>query len=166
VVFPALILFPASCTGGSGRPSPAGRPPATERGAASGTPTASVCTRLEDRTAISRFFDAWNDRDPPALGRQFTVNGVLDMATKAPGHLHKHVWTNVGGLGARRMIAAFAERQWRLGEKLSYRGGARAVARFADGTVQPMAETKFVYHWASHAFARVVIVSAKAAAPA
>jgi hypothetical protein len=78
------------------------------------------------------------------------------------------------------MIAAFAQRQSRLGEKLSHRGisvalnGGEAadggyatiVARFADGTVQPMEESKFVYDCARHAFAHVVISSAKAAGPA
>jgi hypothetical protein len=167
VVCPALILSLAGCTGGSGRPSPAASPPATERGAVPGTPAARVCTRPEDKTAISRFFADWNHRDAAALGRLFTADGLLDMATKHQDTLHKHMWASVGGLGARRLIAAFAERQWRLGEMLSYRGGGtRTVARFADGTVQHMEETKFVYDCAGHVFAHVVIISAKAAAPA
>lgn len=73
---------------------------------------------------------------------------------------------------------AFAARQWTLGEKLSYRGisvitgggsvgdggyAGHVLATFTDGTRQPMTEAKFVYDCASHAFAHVVIVSAKAA---
>jgi len=168
VIVPALILSLAGCTGSSGQPSPAGSPVATERSAAVGTSAASVCTGPEAKTAISRFFDAWNHRNAAALGRLFTADGVLDMATKHQDTLHGHDWASVGGLGARRMIAAFAERQWRLGEKLSYRdgGGRDVVARFADGTVQPMEETKFIYDCARQGFAHVVIISAKAAGPA
>ena len=70
------------------------------------------------------------------------------------------------------MIAAFAERQWRLGEVLAYRGieainldggDAVVVARFADGAVQPMEEAKFHYDCPSRAFFHVVIISAGAA---
>ena len=69
------------------------------------------------------------------------------MATKGQDTLASGAWDSAGGgPGARGMIAAFAERQWRLGEKLSYSGieaidlgggDAAVVARFADGTVQP-----------------------------
>lgn len=179
----ALILFLAGCTGSSGRPPAAGSPPATGAGVGSPTPAASVCTRAQITAAIGDFFAAWNHRDAAALGRLFTADGVLDMATKHQDTLHESEYTSTGGLGARRLIGAFAERQWRLGEKLSYRhitaaarataswpegdgGFATVVARFADGTVQPMAETKFVYDCASHAFAHVVMTSAKAAGPA
>ena len=72
------------------------------------------------------------------------------------------------------MIAAFAELQWRLGERLSYSGieaidlggEATVVARFADGTVQRMVEAKFAYDCSSQAFFHVVIVSAEGARPA
>lgn len=181
VVFPALLLSVIGCTGSSGQPSPAGSPRAAARSAISSTPAASVCTRAEVWSAISGFFDAWNHHDAAALGRLFTVDGVLDMATKHQDTLTGQGWASVGGLGARGMIAAFAERQWRLGEKLSYRGvtaglnggaagdggyAGNVVASFADGAVQPMSEAKFAYGCAAHAFAHVVIVSAKAAAPA
>jgi hypothetical protein len=73
VAFPALLLSVTGCTGSSGQPSPAGGP-----GAAAG----GVCTRAEVKAAISGFFQAWNRRDTAALGRLFTVDGVLDMATK------------------------------------------------------------------------------------
>jgi hypothetical protein len=92
------------------------------------------------------------------------------MAAKHQDTLAGQGWASAGG---REMIAAFAERQWRLGENLSYHGMTMfgdggyvgsVVASFADGTMQPMAEAKFAYGCASHAFVHVVIVSAKAAA--
>ena len=118
VVLPALILSLAGCTGSSGRPSSAGSPAATERSVAAGVPEHRVCTRTEIHAAISGFFYAWNHRDPAALARLFTTYGVLDMATKTQD---AGEWTTVGGPGAGRLIAAFAERQWRRGETLSYR---------------------------------------------
>jgi hypothetical protein len=178
VAFPALLLSVIGCTGSPGQPSSAESPGAAARNAASSAPAASVCTRAEVKAAISGFFDAWNHHDAAALGRLFTANGILDMATKHQDTLHRHVWASASGRG---MIAAFAERQWRLGEKLSYRGltagfnggaaggggyASNVRASFADGTVQPMVEAKFAYGCASHAFTHVVIVSAKAAAPA
>src|SRR5215831_16814419 len=181
VAVPALLLCVIGCTGSPGQPSPAGSPGAAAPSAAASAPAASVCTRAEVKAAISGFFDAWNHQDAAALGRLFTADGALDMATKHQDTLHRGEWAGIGGLGARGAIAAFAGRQWRLGEKLSYRGmsiilngGADADggyagnvrASFADGTVQPMEEAKFVYSCAGHALAHVVIVSAKAAAPA
>jgi len=178
VAFPALMLSVTGCTGSSGQPTPAGGPGAAARGAASGAPAASVCTRAEVKAAISGFFEAWNRRDAAALGRLFTVDGVLDMATKHQDTLTGQGWASASGRG---MIAAFAQRQWRQGEKLSYRGltigfnggaagnggyASNVLASFADGTAQPMTEAKFAYGCAGHAFAHVVIVSAKAAAPA
>jgi hypothetical protein len=182
VVFPAMVLSLAGCTGSSGRHSPAGSPAAGASSPAPGTAAASVCTRAEIRTAISDFFGTWNHRHAAALGRLFSADGELDMATKHQDTLGgpPNTWSSVGGgPGARGQIAAFAERQWRLGEKLSYHGieivlggfgnagggDAIVVARFADGTAQPMEEAKFGYD-ASQAFSHVVIVSAKAAAPA
>jgi hypothetical protein len=178
VAFPALMLSVIGCTGSPGQPSPAGSPRAPAPSAVSSTPAAIVCTRAEVKAAISHFFGAWNHRDAAALGRLFTVDGVLDMATKHQDTVTGHDWASAGGRG---MIAAFAERQWRLGEKLSYRGltidlnggvagdggyANNVLASFTDGTVQPMDEAKFIYGCASHTFAHVVIVSAKPAAPA
>jgi len=130
-------------------------------------------TAAQIKAAIGDFFGDWNHRDPGALGRLFTAGGDLDMATKGQDTLASGAWDSAGGgPGARGMIAAFAERQWRLGEKLSYSGieaidlgggDAAVVARFADGTVQPMKEAKFHYHCASQAFVHVVIISAEAA---
>jgi hypothetical protein len=95
------------------------------------------------------------------------------MATKDQDTLASGAWDSAGGgPGARGMIAAFAGRQWRLGELLSYSGieaidlgggDAAVVARFADGTVQPMEEAKFAYDCQSQAFFHVVIISAGAA---
>jgi hypothetical protein len=175
VAFPAVMLSIAGCTGSSGQPSSAGSPRVTARSGPSGTPAAGVCTRPEIKAAISHFFDAWNHHDAAALGWLFTADGVLDMATKHQDTLTGHEWASAGG---RRMIAAFAERQWRLGEKLSYRGvridlnggaagdggfAGHVVASFADGTVQPMDEAKFAYSCAIHSFTHVEITSAKAA---
>jgi len=183
VVFPALILSLAGCTGSSGQHSPAGSPAAGASSPAPGTAAGRVCTRAEIRTAISGFFGAWNHRDAAALVRLFSADGELDMATKHQDTLGgpPNSWSSAGGgPGARGQIAAFAERQWRLGEKLSFSGmeivlggfgnagggDAIVVARFADGTVQPMEEAKFGYDCASRALTHVVIVSARAAAPA
>ncbi len=176
VAFPALLLSVIGCTGSPGQPS-AGSPGAAAPSAASSAPAASVCTRAAVKAAISGFFDAWNHHDAAALGRLFTANGILDMAAKHQDTLHRHAWASASG---RAMIAAFAGRQWRRGEKLSHRGltaglnggaagggyASNVRASFADGTVQPMAEAKFAYGCASHAFTHVVIISAKAAAPA
>ncbi len=96
------------------------------------------------------------------------------MATKNQG---AGEWTSTGGLGARRLIAAFAERQWRLGERLSYHdinvvtgdgpesngGSAAVVATFGDGTVQPMTFVKFIYNCSARAFSHAVMISAEAA---
>ena len=180
VVLPALIVSLAGCTGSSGRPFAAGSPAATGRSVASGVPEYMVCTRAEIHAAMSRFFDTWNHRDAAALALLFTTYGVLDMATKTQG---AGEWTTTGGPGAGRLIAAFAERQWRLGETLSYRsiwaaatttaagpeadgGGARIVAKFADGTVQPITYDKFIYDCPAHAFSHAVMTAAKAAEPA
>jgi hypothetical protein len=178
VAVAALMVSVIGCTGSPGQPARAGSRGATARSAASSTVAASVCTRAEVKAAISRFFGAWNHHAAPALGRLFTVDGVLDMATKHQDTLTGHAWASVGGRG---MIAAFAGRQWRLGEKLSYRGmtidlngdvagdggfAGNVLASFADGTVQPMDEAKFIYGCASHAFMHVEITSARAAAPA
>ena len=180
VVLPALILSLAGCTGSSGRPSSAGSPAATERSVAAGVPEHRVCTRAEIHAAMTHFFDAWNHRGAAALERLFTTYGVLDMATKIQD---AGEWTTTGGPGAGRLIAAFAERQWRLGETLSYRsiwaaatttaagpeadgGGATIVAKFADGTVQPITYDKFIYDCPAHAFSHAVMTAAKAAEPA
>ena len=178
VVLPALILSLAGCTGSSGRPSSAGSPAATERSVAAGVPEHRVCTRAEIHAAMTHFFDAWNHRGAAALERLFTTYGVLDMATKIQD---AGEWTTTGGPGAGRLIAAFAERQWRRGETLSYRriwaatsataagadgGGATIVAKFADGTVQPITYDKFIYDCPAHAFSHAVMTAAKAAEPA
>jgi hypothetical protein len=147
------------------------------------TPAAGVCAPAEVRAAISDFFGAWNHRDAAALGRLFAAGGELDLTTK-----YEHAvdgtdsWSSAGGgAGARGQIAAFAEVQWRLGEKLSYRGiqtvmnggaygtggyAGHVVGSFGDGTVQPMGYAKFIYGCGGRAFLHVVIVSAKAASPA
>ena len=99
------------------------------------------------------------------------------MATKHQDTLHDHAWSSAVGPA---QVAAFAARQWLLGERLSHRGmtiytspysaghlgGAEANevgARFADGTVQPIEEAKFNYDCATGAFTHVVITSAGSA---
>src|SRR5580700_7667257 len=147
VIFPVLVLvLPlAGCTGSSGSPRAAGSPAATQRGPASATPAASVCTATQIKAAIGHFFGDWNHSDAAALGSLFTADGDLDMATKDQDTLASGAWDSAGGgPGARGMIAAVA-------------------ARFADGTVQPMNEAKFHYDCQSQAFFHVVIISAQAA---
>jgi len=175
-------LSVAGCAGGSGRHSPAGSPAAGAESVAPGRPAASICSRAVIRAAIGGFFGAWNHRDLAALRRLFAPAGELDLTTK-----YQHAadgtdsWSSAGGgAGASGQIAAFGERQWRLGERLSYRGirvvlnggghghggyAGHVVARFADGTVQPMGYAKFIYGCASRAFLHVVIISTKAASP-
>ncbi len=95
------------------------------------------------------------------------------MATKHQDTLHDQTWTEAAGP---KPIAAFAANQWRLGERLSYQGmwiytapplrGAEvrhAVASFADGSIQPIEEAKFIYDCSERAFTHVVISSASAA---
>jgi hypothetical protein len=68
-----------------------------------------------------------------ALGWLFTADGDLDMATKDQDTLASGAWDSAGGgPGARGMIAAFAERQWRLREMLSY-SGIEAIEAGCDG---------------------------------
>jgi hypothetical protein len=173
VVLALVLVLPlASCTGSPGSLHAAASS-AGPHGPASGTSAARVCTAVQIKAAIGDFFGDWNHRDAAALGRLFTADGDLDMATKDQDTLASGAWDSAGGgPGARGMIAAFAERQWRLGEVLAYRGieaidlgGGDAVvaARFADGAVQPMEEAKFHYDCPSQAFSHVVITSAGAA---
>ena len=181
VVLAAVIVAVAGCTGSSARSSPTAAP-AAGGGVAPGAPAAGPCGPREVRAAIADFFVAWNRRDAPALGRLFAASGEFDLTTKGEHAVDgRDSWYSAGGgAGSRGQIAAFAQRQWRLGEKLSYRGiqtvlnggtsgdggyVGRVVARFGDGTVQPMGYAKFIYGCTSRAFLHVVIVSAKAASP-
>lgn len=183
VVVPALLLLLADCTSSSGQHSPPESPAAAASSSTPGAPVASVCSRAEVRAAIGHFFGAWNHRDAAALGRLFAVDGELDLTTKHQAAVNgTDSWSSAGGgARARGQIAALAERQWRLEEELSYRGlqivlnggasgdggyAGNVVARFGDGTVQPMAYAKFIYSCPSQAFIHVVIVSAKAASRA
>lgn len=182
MVLAALTTSVAGCTGSAGSPgphSPAASSPAVTGPATPGTPAASICSRKQITAAIRDFFGTWNHRDAPALGRLFAADGELDLTTK-----HQHA---AGGSDAwssardRMQIAAFARRQWHLGEELSHRGIQTIVnggasgdggyvshveARFGDSTVQPMGYAKFIYSCASRAFVHVVIVSARAASSA
>lgn len=183
VVLAACSMPLAGCTGSAGRHSPAESPAAAASSAAPGMPAASACSRAKIRAAIGDFFVAWNNRDAAALGRLFADDGELDLTTKGQEAVDgSDSWSAAGGgPGASGQIAAFAERQWRLGERLTYGGiqivlnggesgsggyADRVVARFGDGAVQPMGFAKFIYNCASRAFHHVVIVSAKAASPA
>jgi hypothetical protein len=168
----AVTVSAAACTASSGQPASPGS--AAQQNAAGSS--SAACTETEIRTAVARFFERWNQRNPAAFGRLFDRYGGLDMATKHQNTLAGHqAWVSGGGPGA---ITAFAAAQWRLGERLSYRGisvltggssagnGAYAghvVATFGDGTSQPMDEAKFIYDCTGHAFAHVVIISARAA---
>jgi len=134
------------------------------------------CTVKEVTTAIVGMFGAWNHREPTAFGRLFDPTGAFAFPGKHQDTLTQgpNGYTEVGGRSA---IIALAERQWAQGEFLMYRdvvaltggspegngGGATVVARFPDGTTQPMDEAKFIYNCATHAFAHVVMTSAMAA---
>ncbi len=115
----ALVLSAAGCTS-SPKPSTASSP-AGQSTAGPRLPSPAACTRTEIRAAIVRFFERWNRHDQAAFGRLFDAHGDLDMATKHQNTLAGpgHGWVSSGGRAA---IAAFAVRQWRLGERLSYRG--------------------------------------------
>lgn len=172
-VVPVLIGV-GGCTGGSGRPVQVGGSRPVSQSA---TAAASRCTRADVKRAIDHFFGLWNERDSAAFGRLFSLDGVLQMATKHQDSQSDQQWTTANGP---RAITAFAKRQWRLGETLTHRGvtivfnratasGGYVIgvrARFADGAVQPMNEAKLVYDCASNDLVHVVITSAKAAAPA
>jgi hypothetical protein len=137
-------------------------------------PAAARCTKRQISSAVQKFFAAWNHRQQAAFGRMFPGQGELDMATEHQDTLHRGAWSSAVGPA---QIAAFAARQWLLGEVLShdgmtvytsanapvYLGGAEVnevSARFAGGAVQPIEEAKFNYNCAAQAFTHVVITSA------
>jgi len=137
-------------------------------------PAAAPCVKQQIRLAVEKFFAAWNRHERAAFGRLFPGQGELDMATAHQDTLHHRVWSSAVGPA---QVAAFAARQWLLGEVLShdgmtvftsasapvYMGGAEVndvSARFAGGAVQPIEEAKFNYNCAAHAFTHVVIISA------
>jgi hypothetical protein len=137
------------------------------------------CTVQQVKTAIVGLFRAWNHRQPAGFGGLFDSDAAFAFPGKKQDSLTQgpNGYTEVGGRSA---IIALAERQWAQGEFLMFRdvvavaggspegnggggGGATVVARFPDGTTQPMDEVKFIYDCASHAFAHVVMTSAMAA---
>ena len=99
VIFPALVLPLAGCTGSSGSPHAAGTPAAMQRGPAPVTPAAMVCTAAQIKVAIGDFFGDWNHRDAAALGRLFTASGDLDMATKDQDTVASGAWGSAQGYG-------------------------------------------------------------------
>jgi len=171
----AWLAASTGCTSASGPPP---GPAATSARPVIQAPAARLCQKPQIRSAIQRFFVAWNRRDRRSFGQLFLGQGELDMATKHQDTLHHHAWSSSEGPG---QVAAFAARQWHLGEMLSYDGmtiytgpagpgylgGAEVnevAARFADGTSQPIEEAKFNYNCATGAFTHVVIISAGIAA--
>jgi len=177
----AAVLAVAWVAASTGCTSPGGPPPvpaATSAGPVIQAPAVRPCEKRQIRAAVLRFFAAWNRHDQRSFGQLFQGQGELDMATKHQDTLHHHAWSSAVGPS---QVAAFAARQWRLGEVLShhgmtiytgpagpgYLGGAElngASARFADGTRQPIEEAKFNYNCATGAFTHVVIISAGIAA--
>jgi hypothetical protein len=172
----AWLVTGTACTSATGPPStPA--PTSARRTAAAQTPR--PCGKQQIRSATDGFFADWNDHERRSFGQLFRNHGELDMATKHQDTLHDSTWTSAVGPA---QIAAFAARQWRLGERLSdhgmtiytgsavavYRGGAEvnATARFADGSIQPIEEAKFNYNCSAGTFTHVVIISAGPAAKA
>src|SRR5262249_50050508 len=169
----ACIAGSAGCTSAGSRVH---APAATSASPIVGGAT-RPCTAQQIRSAVQRFFSAWNGHDTLVLSRLFRGQGELDMATKHQDTLHDHAWSTAAGPAK---VDAFAERQWLLGERLSHRGmtiytgpysaghlGGAEVnevgAKFADGTVQPIEEAKFNYDCGSGAFTHVVIISAGSA---
>ena len=171
----AWIAASTGCTSAGGRPP---GPAATSARPVIQAPAERPCEKRQIRSAIQRFFVAWNRHDRRSLGQLFQGQGELDMALEHQDTLHHHAWPSSAGPGR---VAAFAARQWHLGEVLShdgmtiytgpvgpgYLGGAEVndvAARFADGTSQPIEEAKFNYNCATGAFTHVVIISAGIAA--
>ncbi len=171
----AWIAGSVGCTSAGG---PTASPTALAASPVASAPAAQPCGKRQIRSAIQRFFAAWNGRDGRTFGQLFRGRGELDMATKHQDTLHHQAWSSAVGTG---QIGAFAARQWVLGELLShdgmnvytspagpaYLGGAEVnevAARFADGTVQPIEEAKFNYNRTAGAFTHVVIISAGIAA--
>lgn len=173
LIIAALLLAAAGCTTS---PTHGGayqlRPSIT----AEAQTAPRACTAKQVKAAIVDLFSAWNRRDSAAFGRLFDPTGAFAFPGKHQDTLTQgpNGYTEVGGRSA---IVALAERQWAQGEVLMYRdvlaiaggspaggaGGAVVVARFPDGTTQPMDEVKLIYDCAYHAFAHVVRTSAMAA---
>ena len=170
----ALVLCAAGCTSGPGKSSASGTGHTSGIGGSPQT-SSTACTRTQIAATIGRFFTAWNGRDAGALGRLFGgTDSLLDMATEHQDTLKDQAWTSSTG---RDEIVAFAQRQWRLGERLSLHrvsavmnggvagngGYADVTATFPGGLTQPMEEAKFIYDCSTRTFAHVVIISAVAA---
>lgn len=169
----ALSLAAAGCTASSGGTAA----PRSRATTVTITPQAqsTTCSAKEIKIAIVRFFASWNRRDRVAFGQLFDAGGAFAFAGRHQDTIKQGIngYTEVGG---RSMIVALAEHQWAMGERLLYRdvtvvtgpgpaangGGALVVARFPDGTTQPLLN-KFVYDCAARAFAHVVITSVMAA---
>ena len=171
----AWIAASTGCTPASGPPP---GPTATSARPVIQAPAVQPCQERQIRSAIQRFFAAWNHHDRRSFGQLFRGHGELDMATRHQDTLHHHAWSSAVGPS---QVAAFAARQWHAGEVLShngmtiytgpagpgYLGGAEVndvSARFADGTRQPIEEAKYNYNCATGAFTHVVIISAGIAA--
>jgi hypothetical protein len=171
----AWIAASTGCAPASGPPP---GPAATSARPVLQAPAVRPCEKRQIRSAIQRFFAAWNRHDRRSFGQLFRGQGELDMAAKHQDTLHHHAWSSAAGPG---QVAAFATQQWHLGEMLShdgmttyagpvgpgYLGGAEVndvAARFADGTSQRIEEAKFNYNCATGAFTHVVIISAGIAA--
>ena len=145
-------------------------PTPTRPGAApSSTPS---CTDAEVFAALSAFVDAWNSRGPGRLAGTLAPAVELDMSQKGQRASPPAVAGGFRATQGIRDITAFAQRQWDLGERFSYvhariaPGGVyaeRLVARFDDGSRQPMAEAKFAYDCGQAGFSHIVIMAAQVA---
>ena len=167
----AMIVAVAGCTAPSGRAAQAPAPAVTAT-TVTPQPQALTCRPAKIKSAVRYFFAAWNHRDRAAFGRLFDPDGAFALAGQHQdtlSHGSNGGYTEVGGRGA---ITALAQRQWALGERLSYHGmtiyvgygGGAEVnhvsASFPGPLTQPIEEAKFIYDCATGAFAHVVIISA------
>lgn len=169
----ALLVVTLSC--GSCTSAPSGQ--TSPSPSASQPVAAATCSSPQIRHKVGDFFRAWNARNRAGLADLFTTSGELDFSTKMQDALTE----NVNGYtvsASRPKIAAFVARQWRLGERISYRRVAafsgsnvadagvevrHVVAHFADGTSQPFSEAKFHYDCSRQLVPHAVFVSASAA---
>jgi hypothetical protein len=101
-----------------------------------------------------------------------TADAEFDMSTDSQRAQPPSLGGGYTSLVGRPAIELFVLAQWRSGEWLSDVGqdvfptGVEAIgltAHFADGTIQNMAEGKFVWNCAQRGFDHIVIISASVA---
>lgn len=136
-------------------------------------PTARTCTGTDITAAVRAFVVAWNSHDPGQLAASLTPTAELDMSEKGQRAMPPAVGGGFTATQGITHVVRFAERQWKLGEQLTYDrarpflNGANAVgmvARFSDNKRQQMSEAKFAYDCSQAGFSHIVIVAREVAA--